>query len=118
MKTQSILFQNNYELNVLDFGWVATNVDKTACISISFIKILNSKGLIMKSFFGNEFFSQIGANTTVLKGGFLSSWLTGLQALGGRPKVYLLVRLQDVRVRFDCFFPVNELLTSSLLQIY
>ena len=32
-------------------------------------------------------FFQVDANATVLKGGFLSSWLTGLKALGGGFKV-------------------------------
>ena len=44
LKTQSILLQNNYELNVHNFGQVATHVDKTAYISVNLLKILNSRG--------------------------------------------------------------------------
>ena len=51
---------------------------------------------------------QIGANTTVQKGGFLS-WSSWLISFGWRVQGYLFVRFQNVRVKFDCFIPVDEL---------
>ena len=59
---------------------MATYVDKTAYISINFIKIkVKLWGFDYEVLSWERIFFQIGANTTVLKGGFLSSWLTGLK---------------------------------------